>query len=267
LCGGSPLAEGLIMEYEEQSEQDVQRAASALASAWRTKCPLLRLPTEGPMTLDGAYEVQAAMAAIIGPVGGWKVAPLRESEPMCCPIPLRLFHKSPAKHQLLSRANMVLEGEIAFRFSRDMPARSSPYDLDEVVTAIAAVHPIIEVIGSRFADRNAQPPFHAVADLQNCDAVIVGPGRDDWQSLEFSNLTGHFVVDNVEVSALGERPSTQRTLEAVTWLVNHAHQRDMSIMTDDIIITGARIGPVSSLHGANIVLHLDDLGEVSLSLD
>lgn len=53
---------------------------------------------------------------------------------------------------MAGNAMRVGEPEFAFRMARDLAPRATPYSVDDVLNAVATLHPAIELPDSRFAD-------------------------------------------------------------------------------------------------------------------
>ncbi len=58
----------------------------------------------------------------------------------------------------------VAEIEFAFRFGRQLPPRPSPYEIAEVMDAVASLHPAIEIPDSRYDDFCAVGAPQLIAD-------------------------------------------------------------------------------------------------------
>src|SRR5580698_10412329 len=105
------------------------------------------------------------MAAVLGPVGGWKVgAPTPEAVPIYAPMPKAWIVPSGATLAGPHRYR-GLEAEIAFVMGEDLPPREKPYSREEVVAAIASCHPVIEVLETGLTDPPKAEKLSAVADL------------------------------------------------------------------------------------------------------
>jgi 2-keto-4-pentenoate hydratase len=114
------------------------------------------LPAEAvSFSLEGlaeAYEVQALVAAKLGAVAAWKTgAPSPEAEPIIAPIFKDLVHGSPARLEAMRFRRLGIEAEIAYRLCRDLPAPAEPYTRADVIAAIGAILPAIEIVDSRLA--------------------------------------------------------------------------------------------------------------------
>src|SRR5262249_11069754 len=156
----------------------VARAALALVDARRRRRPIADLPDDARPEDDAdAYAIQDAVAGKLGyRYGGWKVgAAGPTAPPNAAPLPWPLISPSPAKLDAAAVPLLGIEAEIAFRFAKDLPPRAIPYSRDEVAAAIGGLHPAIEVVDSRFLDRNAVTAAARLADFQSNGHFVVGP--------------------------------------------------------------------------------------------
>ena len=128
--------------------------AARLLSRARGGEPVGMLPPScRPQSDADAYQIQDAVTSELGEaIGGWKVgAASATAAAYCAPIYATMIRQSPASYNAAELRLIGIEAEIAFRLARDLPARAATYDLAEV-TAGASLHPVIEVVDSRYAD-------------------------------------------------------------------------------------------------------------------
>lgn len=194
-----------------------------------------------PADLAAAYRVQSETLEALGPVGAWKVSPVPESgEPACSPLPQTYLHRSGATLPRGAFHGLGIEVEIAFTLGEALPAGASAEDARE---AIGSVHLALELIASRYTDRQAMARTAAFADLQSSGGIVLGePHAFDAQvDLGSEALTLRFGGD--EVAATQGGPSTDNALKALAWLATHAASRGTPLTRGTVVITGARLGP------------------------
>ena len=73
----------------------------------------------------------------------------------------------------------VAEAEFAFRMGVDLPPRPQPYSVDEVLAAVATLHPAIEVPDSRFDDFTIVGAPQLIADNACAHLFVLGPAATD----------------------------------------------------------------------------------------
>jgi 2-keto-4-pentenoate hydratase len=94
-------------------------------------------------------------------------------------------------------------------------------------------------------DRKSLSPLMAIADLQSNAAVVHGAPIRDWRSLDLSMIPVALSVSGASLPEASKREEWQTTVTTLTWLANHAASRGHGLLEGNLVITGARIGPVS----------------------
>ena len=241
---------------------NIRSAADALLGAMRAGRRLPRLPGATPCTIEEAYAIQNSIVEASGIVGGWKVSPMRPGvDPRCSPLPAALFHATPAKFDRDYLVACQAEVEIAVRLGHDLDAGDHIPSNDAVAAATDAIFPAVELAYSRFTDPDA-PDLHRLADLQNCGGVVLGEAMRDWRGVQFSDLAPELERDGTIDRSPAEQPDTERALAAIGWLALHARQRGMPLRAGQIIITGARVGPLALGAARQISARVGLLGTV-----
>jgi 2-keto-4-pentenoate hydratase len=215
-----------------------ERAAEMLIDVRRTGYLLDDLPDDlAPKTSAEASELQDAIAARRGALGGWKVLAGGPG----APLPAAIYFDSGATIDASSLLIFLTEVEVAVRIGKDLPKREEPYSKEEVEAAIVAVHPALEMIASPFVDRTKVSKLVLMGDLQSNGAVVVGPALDDWRHLDFAKLPISVSYDAVEVASVATGASYDDIMHALAWLANHATTRSNGLQAGNVVITGARI--------------------------
>ena len=81
----------------------------------------------------------------------------------------------------------VAEPEFAFRFARDLPPRDAQWTVEEVLDAVAALHPAIEIPDSRFADFVTAGEAKLIADNACGHEFVLGAATEaDWRALDLA---------------------------------------------------------------------------------
>ncbi|MDE2583002.1 MAG: 2-keto-4-pentenoate hydratase, partial [Rhodospirillales bacterium] len=169
------------------TQDEIAAAARALVQARSGGTPIDSLPV-APASIAEAHAIQDATAALLGePVGAFKAAAVGSDAPTRGLIYARTIHASPARIPAREVPLCGVEGEVAFRFTRDLPARASAYTREEVA---AAVEPCaaVEVITSRFADQAARSMLEKLADCVSNGAFVHAAPVADWRGLDLENI-------------------------------------------------------------------------------
>lgn len=208
----------------------VAEAGELLAWARRKKKRIKGLPEQArPRDLDDAYAVQTDMARRLAlPIGGWKVGCtsveaqklLRVDRPFAGPLFAPHIHPAPATLPGADFHRRGLEPEFAFMMGGDLPPRGRDYERDEVVAAVASLHPAIEIVDSRFESGFAMAAPDLVADGAVNGAFVYGPAVAGWADRDLAACpvelwaNDRLVKQGIGANALGH------PLNVMVWLAN-----------------------------------------------
>lgn len=157
---------------------------------------------------------------------------------------------------------IAVEAEIAVTLARDVQGAGNRLTTEDVRAAIGTLHVAIEILASRFVDRKKVPPLAGIADLQHSGAVVVGPGISPGNWPELSHQALSLEMDGTEIARTAGNSSTENMLTSLAWLANHAVAYGLPLKAGDVVITGARLGPLA-LEGSQVVVKGAGLGSVS----
>jgi 2-keto-4-pentenoate hydratase len=249
---------------------------TALARAlWRARTGggvIPRAAANDIVSTAAAYDVQRRVAAIAGlPRAGWKVGATSEaaqtllgvSEPATGPMFAVDCHMSPADVPVFEGQSASVECELAFRFATALPPRDRAYGRVEVLAAVGAVLPAIEVVGSRFEGGFAGLGIvRAIADLTANIAWVQGAERADWHGFDLPPLAvrlmraGRTVAEGVGANALGD------PLRVLEWTANHLSRLGDGIAAGEVVSTGTLTGVTAVTPGDRLVGDFAGLGRV-----
>ncbi len=206
-------------------------AAAFLLSHWRagTKCQGLPEALR-PEDRREAYAMQALLErSSPAPLFGWKIAATSKAGqahigvggPLAGRILAERVLADGATTSLTGNAMRVAEVEFAFRMGRDLPPREEVYGQDEVLDAVASLHPAIEIPDSRFADFVAAGGVQLVADNACAHEFVLGESTGaEWRGLDLAafrpvgRMPGRDDQQGLGANVLGD-PRI-----ALTWLAN-----------------------------------------------
>jgi 2-keto-4-pentenoate hydratase len=240
-----------------------ETAATLLLAARHDPAKLLNdLPdTLRPADRAGAYLIQAAIMAELGPIGGWKVgSPSPDGPIQCAPLPASGIVASPAAIPSEGSRIRGLEAEIAFRMAHDLPPRATPYTRDEVIAAIATAHPAIELLESRFIDPDAVAPATNLADTQAHGGFVYGPGLADWHHIDFAAETvTQFVDGEIHMRRTGNPCGDM--LRLVLWMANEGAVWAGGLKEGQFVTCGSWTGKTSVRSHARLRVVFPSVGE------
>jgi 2-keto-4-pentenoate hydratase len=232
-------------------------AARFFVDARRTGVPIHELPERcRPQNTADVNAIVAAVTAALTErgdetIGGWKIGFVYSprQKPMICPLFHSRLFESPARVPLLLAPSRRIEPEIAFRLTRDLPARVAPYRPAEVADALLAC-PSLEIIDTRF-DTSARSiramiddkrgRLEAMADHNTTGAYVTGEGRADWQTFDFAALRAIMrTPERVIVDTVGGHAFVDPFLPCVV-LVNEMRHRG-GVRAGQLLVTGSFSG-------------------------
>ena len=180
--------------------QQIANAAAVLVKARRGGALPTDLPAEcRPASVADAHAVQDAVTDALGkPVGAFKAMAPANGDATRGIIYADTIHRSPARIPTAEVPQCGVEGEVAFVFRRDLPARSAPYSRDEVAAAVDACA-AIEVVTSRYQNSDAVTNLEKLADSISNGAFVHAVPSTDWRGLELGKLTVTLTVNGASV--------------------------------------------------------------------
>lgn len=257
-------------------DQDRFRAASALlVEHWTRGTRLVELPADlRPATRAEGYAIQAGLDDVTAaPLVGWKIAAtsvagqrhINVDGPLAGRLLAERLLEDGATVSLAGNGMRVAEVEFAFRFGTDLPPRTEPYTLDEVMAAVASLHPANDLPDARYDDFTAVGAPQLIADNACAHEFLPGPAVDgDWRSLDLGAfpvgavLNGTTRYEGVGANALGD-PRV-----ALTWLVNELSGLGITLRAGEMVTTGTCITPVPIAPGDEVTGFWGPFGELSL---
>lgn len=252
----------------------IDKAATTLLAARRGGYTIAVIPEDcRPASVDDGYLIQDEVARRLGErIVGWKIgctakdqqAFLKVDGPFAGRIFAYLSFDSPATVRGGQFHMRGIEGEFAFRLARDLPARAAPYSRAEVEDAVAAVHPTIEIVNTRYDDWLKVGAPSLVADNGAHGGFVLGPGATDWRGLDLPNHRVTMTIDGKEVSSGTGSAALGDPMNALVWLANDRARRGDGLKAGHVITTGTccglnKVGPV-----AEAVADHGSLGKVSV---
>ena len=117
------------------TEPEIAACAEVLAQARRSGKPVEALPA-APSSVADAHAIQDRVTALLGEtVGAFKASCPPGGEPTRGLAYARMIRASPARLSPAEVPHLGVEGEVAFRFTRDLPARDLAYTREDVAKA------------------------------------------------------------------------------------------------------------------------------------
>ncbi len=245
---------------------DAALAARILIEARRHRRKIADLPPgANPATIEEAYAIQDQIAAATGKVGGWKAGFEPDGTTRVAPVAADDVFEGGAG--LAIPGPLRAEVEFAVKLIADLPAGAAPFDRDAVDRAIGPALVIMEVLGTRFEDQKAVSPLAFLADSNGNAAIVTGAEITGWRELDLGALEVRLEIDGTERGRSSAGAPFHRVLDLLAALANHAAAHTGGLKAGQVIITGARVGPVAIEPGSRAVGRINGQAEVVLKVD
>jgi 2-keto-4-pentenoate hydratase len=251
-------------EDAEMLRGHAEEAARLLCAA-RGGAPMHELPPSfRPQSDADAYLIQDAVIQQLGEmIGGWKVgAASATTAAFCAPIYTTMIRPSPASYRASELRIIGIEAEIAFLLGRDLPPRGSAYDRAEVIAGVS-LHPVIEVVDSRYADFRSLDRPSILADNFSNGGLVYGAAVPNWHSFDLSR-TVITVTEDGEHFADSRGGIARDPISALVDFANLMNGRG-GAKADTLVTTGSWTGMVFTKRGARIVADFGPLGRVEVA--
>lgn len=253
--------------------EQLARASEALWDHWQQGRRMRALPEDArPLTRESGYAVQALLERRSAfPLYGWKIAATSRAGQQHIavdgPLAGRLLRERvrPDGGEIPYGANhmRVAEAEFAFRIGADLAPRPALYGVDDVLGAVASLHPAIEVPDSRYDDFTVVGAPQLIADNACAHYFVLGPPAPDaWRTMD--------LIEHPVSLAVGERTTVGKGANvlgdprvALAWLVNELSALGITLAAGQVVTTGTCLTPPRIEPGDRLLADFGALGRVS----
>jgi 2-keto-4-pentenoate hydratase len=245
--------------------ETIREAARLLAAQPRAARTLAALPEAlRPATIEDAHAIQTALVELSGgAIAGWKVATNEQGQVMWGAILPEDCLASPATIAAERFPLRGIEGEVAIRFARDLPARRAPYTRAEVEAAVVAFA-AIEIVDSRFADYREAPFLDRLADRMSNGGIVIGPDCPGWRVLDLKQLEVSLVINGeIRVAHAGGHNRGDPMLPALEFI--NAVQLTTDFHRGQFITTGTCTGLAFGEAGQSVKVAFKGLGSAAVT--
>jgi 2-keto-4-pentenoate hydratase len=256
------------------TEEGLRAGAERIVAARGAVAKLDGLPdAERPRTIEDGYRMlQIAAERWADEPVGWKVgATSREvqamfgiEEPVYGPMFKTTVHASPARLKAAAFQHLLLEAEFTFAFREGLPMRARPCAREEILEAIDAVIPSIEVISPRFKRLSVDHTPQFIADFSGNAAAVLGTPCRDWRALDLAAQGAAMIIGSVKRQEGTGAVTLCNPLNVLEWLVAAMATRGQAIRKGDLVMTGTMTGLHAPKPGEPAVADFGALGRVEV---
>jgi 2-keto-4-pentenoate hydratase len=258
-------------------------AAAAARLLWETRLTGQTLqglpPGLRPVDPASGYAIQALLPAVTGrTVVGWKIAATSAAGqahigvdgPLAGRVLSGLVDADGDTVSLTGNVMRVAEPEFAFRVGQRLAPREAPYTVPEVLDAMDALLPSIEVPNSRFEDFARAGEAQLIADDACAHRFAIGlPTDADWRGMDLRVHRVRATVHGPDGAAHTQREGDGTAVlgdprVALAWLVNEVSGLGVALEPGQFISTGTCMVPLPVGPGERVEVDYGVLGRLSL---
>lgn len=229
-----------------------------------------------PRDRNEAYAIQAAIENYSsGGLFGWKIAATSEAGqrhinvdgPMAGRILSETVIADGGTASMAGNEMRVAEPEFAFRMRTDLPPRSSPYSVQEVLNAVGTLHPAIEIPDSRFADFVSAGAEQIIADNACAHLFVLGaPTTSNWRALDLVEEKPVITLRGKQYTGHGKNVLGDPRI-ALAWLANELRELGITLRAGEVVTTGTCHPPLPIQSGDLLEADFGSLGKVSVRFE
>jgi 2-keto-4-pentenoate hydratase len=149
---------------------------------------------------------------------------------------------------------------------RNLAPRSTPYSVEEVLSAVDTLHPAIELPDSRFADFVKAGEAQLIADNACAHLFVLGaPTTADWRSVDLVEQRPVVTLRGQRFVGHGRNVLGDPRV-ALTWLANELRQLGVTLKAGEVVTTGTCHAPLPIQPGDMFAADFGAFGKVSVAL-
>lgn len=256
-----------------------RQAAQVIWNHWLSGQVMSTLPDAcRPMTSAQGYAAQAQLPLVSGrQVLGWKIAAtsangqahINVGGPLAGRLLSGQVFESGAHVPSAGNRMRVAEPEFAFAMAQDLPPKTAPYTQQQVMAAVASLHPALEVPDSRLEPFTAAGEAQLLADNACARHFVLGPAAPDvWRNLDLSTYPVQAQVDHANTPGYTREGTGGNVLGdpriALTWLANQLSSLGITLQKGQVVTTGTCMVPLELQPGDRVSADYGPLGRVHM---
>ncbi|MBR0758524.1 hydratase [Bradyrhizobium jicamae] len=255
-------------------DDQIAAASKTLNEHWRAGTKLGNLDASiRPRDRAEGYAVQAALEKTSREkLFGWKIAAtsaagqkhINVAGPLAGRILAETVLPDGGTASMTGNEMRVGEPEFAFRMGRDLAPRAQAYSVQEVLDAVATLHPAIEIPDSRFADFVSAGEAQLIADNACAHLFVLGQSTSaNWRAMDLIEekpvitLRGERYVGHGK-NVLGDPRA------ALAWCANELRELGLTLRAGEVVTTGTCHPPLPIAAGDEFAADFGVLGKVSV---
>lgn len=254
--------------------KQIADASRILHDHWRagTKIEALERGLRPRDRAEG-YAIQAMIESYSAEkLFGWKIAATSEAGqkhinvtgPMAGRILAETVIADGGTASMAGNEMRVAEPEFAFRMGRDLPPRSPPFTVAEVLDAVDTLHPAIEIPDTRFADFFNAGEAQIIADNAGAHQFVLGAATAaSWRALNLMEERPLITLRGKQYVGHGRNVLGDPRI-ALAWLANELRQLGVTLRAGEVVTTGTCHPPLPIQSGDRVEANFGSIGTVSV---
>lgn len=249
------------------TDETTGQAAEMLLAVRRGASRLAGLGAAAPKDEAAAWAVQqAVLRGMGGRIGGYKCSAPPGQPASGAILDAAGLRAAPARWPVPAGEVIGIETEVAFRIGRGLPPRAEPYAREEVLDAVAAAFPAMEMVASRYIDPARVSPLEAMADNIAHAGLVLGADVPGWRDMDLASLSVRQTCGGaVQVERVGGNPSGDPATPLV-WLANALQTVGLQLDAGQVVTTGSWTGLLWVAGGQRVTGGFAGFGEVAVDL-
>lgn len=257
----------------------IQEASNLLFATWMIKERLEALPPGlKPAGRKEGYAIQSLLEKRSAyPLFGWKIAATSKAGQLHIGVTGPLAGRILQEWTLPPGSSVPLDGnlmkvaevEFAFRMGVDLVPRERPYSVEEVLDAVATLHPSMEFPDSRFQDFINAGEGQLIADNACANLLMVGdPSTADWRRVDLASYQVQAVLirEGKQHRHLGIGSNVLGDPRiALAWLANELSGLGVMLKSGETVTTGTCIIPIEVKPGDRVQADYGEIGLIEAS--
>jgi 2-keto-4-pentenoate hydratase len=248
--------------------------AERLALAFDTAEVVVPLPADLPTDMAAARQIKNSLAKSFGPAKAYKLGATIAAVQVTLGLPGPFFGALPASRIFAEGATVTgggarqtgVESEYGFRLSRDITESNLPTDIPGLVECIDAVHPAIEIPGTRFASLGVHGGFALMADGGAAGALVLGPAQPFDPAADFNAGAVTLEIGGKPAAAGRGDIIVNGPLFPLLAFLKEALATGYSLQAGQVVVTGSCTGYVEVPRGELVVARFAALGGATVSM-
>ncbi len=248
--------------------------AERLAAAFDTAAVVEPKAAELPADYAAAAAIRDALARRIGPPAAFKLGATIAAVRAALGVPRAFFGALPASRVFQDGDTVTgggarqtgVESEYGFRLGVAVTEANLPDGVDALAGLIDAVHPALEIPGTRFAQLGGHGGLALMADGGAAGALVLGAPVPFDAAADYAHAPVRLEIGGAPAAEGQGAIIDGGPLAPIPAFLRDALAAGFALPAGTVIVSGSCTGYVEAPRGAEVVARFAALGDASVSL-